>query len=197
MSTSRRKGGILRTIAIDNTIMAVLAIIMGIVLVAVPASSGAVICMISGVLLICAGIVAMAGVFIYGPFLSGYSMVMGIALVMCGLLCITQAPLVMGLLTIIFGIFIVVDAATSLVDGIYCTRSHVKGGMLLIVLSVILLVLGVLVVFGPVETVVVFLGWVLIIDGVFDIVAMIAFGKRIRKAKRAFYTDDIIDLGEQ
>ena len=147
--------------------------------------------------LICAGIAAMAGVFIYGPILSGYSMVMGIALVMCGLLCIAQPPLVMGLLTIIFGIFIVVDAATSLVDGIYCTRCHIKGGILLTVLSIVLLVLGVLVVFGPAETVVVFLGWVLIIDGVFDIIAMVAFGKRIREAKRAFYSDDIIDLGEQ
>lgn len=197
MNSTGNKGGILRALAIDGTIMAALAIVMGIIFVAVPVSSGVAICIVSGVLLICAGAAAMAGVFIYGPILAGYSMAMGIVLAMCGLLCIVQPSLVMGLLTVIFGIFIVIDAGTSLADGIHCIRRKVQGGVPLTVFSAILLALGVLIMLGPIETVVVFLGWILIIDGVFDIVTMVVFGKRVREAKRAFGTDDVIDLGEQ
>lgn len=197
MSTARSNGGILRAIAIDSVIMAALAIIMGIILVVVPVSSGVAICVISGVLLLFAGAAAMAGFFIYGPILAGYSMVMGIVLAMCGLLCIVQAGVVMGLLTAILGIFIVVDAGTSLVDGIHCIRGKIQGGVPLTVLSAILMVLGAFVMFGPAETVVVFIGWVLIIDGIFDIVATLVLGKRIREARRSLGADDVIDLGEQ
>lgn len=197
MGKSTSKGGILRAFAVDSTIMAILAIIMGILLIATPVTSGVFICVLSGIFLIGMGVVAMFGFFAYGPILAGYSLVMGIAMAMCGLLCLVQPGLVMGLLTVIFGIFVVVDASTTLADGIHCIRNKVSGGVFITILSAVMLVLGIFVMFGPAETVVLLLGWVLVLDGIFDIVFMLVFGKRIREAREAFSKDNVIDLGEQ
>ena len=88
------------------------------------------------------------------------------------------------LLTVIFGIFIVIDGSTSIADSIECARAHVEGWVGMLILSVVTVVLGGLVMFGPFDTVMIFAGISLIIDGICDIIMICVFSHKVREAKK-------------
>ncbi len=97
------------------------------------------------------------------------------------------------LLTVIFGIFIVIDGSTSIADSIECARAHVEGWVGMLILSVVTVVLGGLVMFGPFDTVMIFAGISLIIDGICDIIMICVFSHKVREAKKILHDkDDVI-----
>lgn len=199
MSDQSPIGKTLRLIAADSIIVSILMIVIGIVFITMPIASGVTLCLIVGWILVAMGVVSIAGFIIYGRVLAGVSLVFGVILLLCGAFCLSNPGIVLSMITIIFGALVVLDAARSLSDGIMCQRAGVPGGIPLIVVSVLLMILGIAVIFGPFDTVVVFLGWLLLADGIIDLVMIAAFGRRIKKAKQILndMDDDVIDLGEQ
>lgn len=198
MSDQSSIGKTLKLFAADSIIVSVLMVIIGIVFIAMPIASGVTLCLIVGWILIAMGVVSILGFIIYGRVFAGVSLVFGIILLLCGAFCLTNPGVVLSMVTVIFGALVVIDAASSLSDGIMCQRAGVPGGIPLIIISVLLMILGIGVIFGPFDTVVVFLGWLLLADGIIDLVLIVAFGRRVKKAKKILNSsDDVIDLGER
>ena len=157
----------------DKVITALLAVIIGVLFIVLPDSSSDVLCAISGIVLMVAGVVAIVAFASYGFFFSGHAL--------------------KDLLTVIFGIFIVIDGSTSIADSIECARAHVEGWVGMLILSVVTVVLGGLVMFGPFDTVMIFAGISLIIDGICDIIMICVFSHKVREAKKILHDkDDVI-----
>lgn len=177
----------------DKVITALLAIVVGVLFIVLPDSSSDVLCTISGIVLMTAGVVAIIAFASYGFFFGGHALISGIALLLAGLFCIVNPNVVKDLLTVIFGIFIVIDGSTSIADSIECERAHVDGWVGMLLLSIITVVLGVLVMFGPFDTVMIFAGISLIVDGLCDIIMICVFSHKIREAKKLLHDkDDVI-----
>ena len=182
-------------IKLEVIVTAVLAIILGILFIVMPNESADTLCTVSGILLICAGVVAIVAFIAYGFVFGGYLLSLGIALILSGIFCLTYPVIVTELLTIIFGIYIIVDGTTSLIDSIYCARAHIKGWIFLTLLAILSIVLGTVVMFGTFDTIMIFAGYCLIIDGICDIIEVTVFSHKIKAAKKKILEDtDIIDM---
>ena len=178
----------------DSILAAVLAIIVGILFIALPATSANVLCAVAGVLLIVIGIFAIAA-FVAGGFLfGGASLIMGVAFLLSGLFFLIHPELIKGILTVLFGIFIVADGTATMVDSVYCAKAHVKGWFWLLLLSAISIVLGCVVTFGTFDTVMMFAGISLVVDGIGDLIITLFFSHKIKEAKKTIERrkDDII-----
>ena len=182
-------------IKLEVIVTAVLAIILGILFIVMPNESADTLCTVSGILLICAGVVAIVAFIAYGFVFGGYLLILGIALILSGIFCLTYPVIVTELLTIIFGIYIIVDGTTSLIDSIYCARAHIKGWIFLTLLAILSIALGTVVMFGTFDTIMIFAGYCLIIDGICDIIEVTVFSHKIKTAKKKILEDrDIIDM---
>lgn len=178
----------------DSILAAALAIIVGILFIALPSTSANVLCTIAGVLLIVIGIFAISAFVAGGFLLGGYSLIMGIAFLLSGLFFLIHPELIKGILTVLFGIFIVADGASTLVDSIYCAKARVGGWFWLLLLSLVSIVLGCIVTFGTFDTVMMFAGISLVVDGVGDLLITLFFSHKIKEAKKTLQKrkDDII-----
>lgn len=171
----------------DRILTAILAIVVGVLFIVLPNDSADVLCIISGIMLIVAGIAALVGFVVYGYLLGGHLLILGIALALAGTFCLVNPDIVKGLLTVIFGIFVVVDGSVSIADSIDCARAHIKGWFVMLLLSVVTVGLGVVVMFGTFDTVMIVAGISLAVDGLCDLIMTFVFSHRIREAKKALH----------
>lgn len=178
----------------DSILAAVLAIVAGILFIALPETSANVLCAVSGILLIVFGIFAIAAFVSGGFLLGGYTLIMGIAFLLSGLFFLLHPEMIQGILTVLFGIFIVADGASTMVDSVYCAKAHIRGWFWLLLLSAVSVVLGCVVTFGTFDTVMLFAGISLVVDGVCDLIVTLLFTRRIKEAKKKLQSrkDDII-----
>jgi len=112
-------------------------------------------------------------------------LILSIVTLALGIFCLVYPGTVQGILTVLFGLFIVIDSASSLSDSVYCAKADVKGWLLLFLLSLLTIILGVAVMFSTFDTVVVFAGCSLIVEGVRRLVVTLVFNKRIKEAKKS------------
>lgn len=182
----------------QHIITSILDLILGILFLVVPNTSGNVLCIIAGWFFIIGGIVCIAFYFSYGPLFGGHALVLGIAMTFAGIFCLCNPEVVQGLLTFIFGVFIIIDGSASVADSIECARAHIAGWPIMLALSLIIVVFGVLSVFGPYNTVMMFIGISLIIDGICGLVLAFKFSRCVHEAKtymvNHFRNDDPIDV---
>lgn len=176
-------------IKVDRIVSAIIAIVIGILFVALPEDSSNVLCLVCGIMLIVGGVMSIMGFIAYGFIVGGHLLILGIALLLSGVLCLVNPEVVASILTIIFGIYIIVDGATSMIDSIYCAKAHVSGWFGLLLLSLLTIVLGTIVMFGKFDTVMIFAGCCLIIDGVSDIVSTLVFSHKVKEAKKKLLDD--------
>ena len=101
-----------------------------------------------------------------------------------GLFCLIYPNAIQGILTVFFGLFIVIDSISTLSESIYCAKTQIKGWPVLFVLSILTTVLGIAVMFSTFETVMIFAGCSLIIEGVKRFVLTLSFSHKIRQAKK-------------
>ncbi len=176
----------------DRIITAVLAIALGLLFVLLPEGSANTLCTLSGVLLVAAGVTAIAAFIAYGYFFSGYSLVAGILLILAGIFCFVSPGTVQGLLTVILGVFILLSGSASLVDAIACARAKAQGWLVMLLLSLLVIVLGAVVMLGTFDTIMIFAGCSLMVDGVCSLVLTLVFSRRIREARRQLH--DLWDM---
>ena len=163
---------------------ATLAIVAGILFLILPEGSARLICTVCGILLIAAGCVSIVTFALYGFLPFGRLLITGVALILFGIFCLVNPGIVMGILTVVFGIFIVVDGCMSLSDSICCARAHAAGWLPMLLLSALTIILGCIVLFGTFDTVMIFAGISLLVDGVSDLIMILAFSRRVREAKK-------------
>lgn len=169
----------------DRILTAILAIVVGVLFIVLPNDSADVLCIVSGIMLIVAGIAALVGFILYGYLLGGHLLILGIALALAGVFCLVNPAVVKGILTVIFGIFVVVDGSVSIADSIDCARAHIGGWFVMLLLSIVTVVLGAVVMFGTFDTVMIVAGISLVVDGICDLIMTFVFSHRIREAKKA------------
>ena len=179
-----------------SLIVAFSAILLGLLFILTPQTSADVICYVAGILLLASGIAAVISYLASGRLFGSYALVSGIVLLVCGVFCLLRPEIIQGLLTVLFGVFLVIDGMMTLQDGVDCARAKLGGWWVLAALAVITIALGCVILFGKFDSIMLLAGISLIVDGVFDLIVTFAFSKRIRTAReklRMYANGPIID----
>lgn len=176
----------------EKLVTAIVAIVLGIVFVADPNGSGDAVCKVAGVAMI-----VLAAAMLIRYFTSAQlfpeNLIFWAVLLLLGIFFIAKSGVVMTVLGLFFGIFLVIDGASKIRDGIDAAKAKMQGCWIWFILALLTIVLGVLVMFG--ESVMTLLGVSLIVDGVSDIVTTLWLSAGVRKVKKEIEKDEK-DLGE-
>ena len=162
----------------------IVSILLGILFLSEPLLTGVSICYFIGVLLIVAGIMKMIFCFANAQGVAP-SIIGGVILFLFGLLCINRPDVIIGILTVMAGIYIIADSSAKLSEGIFAVRSHISGGMIVVILSIIFMICGFFIMFAPFTFIMVLSGIVMILDGIFNLIFVGIMGKKINDAKNA------------
>lgn len=179
-----------------SLIVAFSAILLGLLFILTPQTSADVICYVAGILLLASGIAAVISYLASGRLFGSYALVSGIVLLVCGVFCLLRPEIIQGLLTVLFGVFLVIDGMMTLQDGVDCARTRLAGWWVPALLGAVTIVLGCVVLFGKFDSIMLLAGISLIADGVFDLIVTFAFSKRVRTAReklRMYANGPIID----
>lgn len=176
----------------EKLVTAIVAIVLGIVFVADPNGSGDAVCKVAGVAMIVLA-AAMLIRYITSAQLFPENLIFSAVLLLLGIFFIAKSGVVMTVLGLFFGIFLVIDGASKIRDGIDAAKAKIQGWWIWFLLALLTIVLGVLVMFG--ESVMTLLGVSLIVDGVSDIVTTLWLSAGVRKVKKEIEKDEK-DLGE-
>ena len=179
-----------------SLIVAFSAILLGLLFILTPQTSADVICYVAGILLLASGIAAVISYLASGRLFGSYALVSGIVLLVCGVFCLLRPEIIQGLLTVLFGVFLVIDGMMTLQDGVDCARARLAGWWVPVLLGAVTIALGCVVLFGKFDSIMLLAGISLIVDGVFDLIVTFAFSKRIRTAReklRMYANGPIID----
>ena len=174
-----------------SLIVAFSAILLGLLFILTPQASADVICYVAGILLLASGIAAVISYLASGRLFGSYALVSGIVLLVCGVFCLLRPEIIQGLLTVLFGVFLVIDGMMTLQDGVDCARARLAGWWVPALLGAVTIALGCVVLFGKFDSIM-----LLAADGVFDLIVTLAFSKRIRTAReklRIYANGPIID----
>lgn len=176
----------------EKLVTAIVAIVLGIVFVADPNGSGDAVCKVAGVAMI-----VLAAALLIRYFTSAQlfpeNLIFSAVLLLLGIFFIAKSGVVMTVLGLFFGIFLVIDGASKVRDGIDAAKAKMQGWWIWFILALLTIVLGVLVMFG--ESVMTLLGVSLIVDGVSDIVTTLWLSAGVRRVKKEIEKDEK-DLGE-
>ena len=176
----------------EKLVTAIVAIVLGIVFVADPNGSGDAVCKVAGVAMI-----VLAAAMLLRYFTSAQlfpeNLIFSAVLLLLGIFFIAKSGVVMTVLGLFFGIFLVIDGASKVRDGIDAAKAKMQGWWIWFILALLTIVLGILVMFG--ESVMTLLGVSLIVDGVSDIVTTLWLSAGVRKVKKEIEKDEK-DLGE-
>lgn len=176
----------------EKLVTAIVAIVLGIVFVADPNGSGDAVCKVAGVAMIVLA-AAMLIRYITSARLFPENLIFSAVLLLLGIFFIAKSGVVMTVLGLFFGIFLVIDGASKIRDGIDAAKAKMQGWWIWFILALLTIVLGILVMFG--ESVMTLLGVSLIVDGVSDIVTTLWLSAGVRRVKKEIEKDEK-DLGE-
>ncbi|MCQ2361004.1 MAG: DUF308 domain-containing protein [Paludibacteraceae bacterium] len=157
---------------------------LGVMFVLTPELSGHAVCLVTGIFLISAGVVAMAACFARSIMFGGFSLLFGILLLFAGILFLANPEVAESMLTFIIGMLIIADGAYMFVGSIECAKFSLSNWFLLLIMSLLVLAIGAVVIIGNFGTVMIVAGYALIVDAIFRIITSCVFGSRINNAKR-------------
>ena len=143
----------------EKLVTAIVAIVLGIVFVADPNGSGDAVCKVAGVAMIVLA-AAMLIRYFTSKQLFPENLIFSAVLLLLGIFFIAKSGVVMTVLGLFFGIFLVIDGASKIRDGIDAAKAKMQGWWIWFILALLTIVLGVLVMFG--ESVMTLLGLSLI-----------------------------------
>lgn len=170
----------------DSYIIAILSVAVGVLAIIFPNETGGIVCLVAGIALIVSGVAMFVRFLAYGGFLfGGYPLILSITNIALGVFCLAYPELIKGILTVLFGIFIIVDSAEAMAESLEVSRVHMPGWFCMFLLSLITAILGVLVMFfSTFDTVVIFAGISLVVDGVRNFITTAVFSSKVKKARK-------------
>mgnify|MGYP002711204125 CR=1 FL=1 len=180
----------------DSIIISILTIAVGILCVAMPDRAGDVLCIVFGASLIAMSVTLFARFFGSKGFFGEHLLILAMIMLVLGIFCLIYPVSIQNILTVLFGLFIVIDSASSLNNSVYCAKARVKGWSVLFILSLLRIGLGVAVMFSNFDTVMIFAGCSLIFDGLTRFILTLVYSRKIKKAKKQIQSvkDDVIDI---
>ena len=159
-------------------LMSVLYLGLGIFLLMRPSTALNVVCYaLGGVVLVCAAVER-------GIFQSQLTLISGIICLGLGAFLILRSDIVVRILPIVFGLFVIFDSLGRIQNALdlrRCEYPSWKGFLLLPVLSVVLGVVMILNPFGTMETLVMAIGIILIIEGAINLLSALYTVLAIRR----------------
>ena len=157
-------------------LMSLLYLALGIFLLMVPGTALNVVCYaLGGVVLACAA-VQLVRYFVVerGVFQSQLTLISGLVCLALGAFLIIRSDVVVRVLPIVFGLFVIFDSLGRIQNALElrrCNYDSWKGFLLLAVLSIVLGVVMILNPFGTMETLVMAIGVILIIEGALNLLS--------------------------
>lgn len=150
----------------------IVSIVLGILFLIEPVLSGYIFCYLIGAMILVAGVVKIIMCFAKREDVA-LSFVGGLLLFLFGLLCVFRPEIIASFLTILSGIYIAGNAASSLSAGTQCVREGNGGiGILIIIISVLLMFCGIFIIFAPFGFIMILSGVSLLVNGVFSLIFM-------------------------
>ena len=157
-------------------LMSILYLALGIFLLMVPGTALNIVCYaLGGVVLACAA-VQLIRYFVVerGVFQSQLTLISGLVCLGLGAFLIIRSDIVVRILPIVFGLFVIFDSLGRIQNALElrrCEYSSWKGFLLLAVLSIVLGIVMILDPFGTMETLVMAIGVILIIEGALNLLS--------------------------
>ena len=176
----------------DMLFAAIALIVVGALFVLFPEKSTDLICYTAGAVLCIWGVISVIVYFVsdcYAAF-SSYNLVKGIALLAVGIVILANPSSLAGILTMVFGIVLIIDGALKLQYSVDLARIHSRGWWIVMAVSVLMITLGAVVVIDPFDSAYVlmmFAGVTMIADGVSDLAAVMYIWREIKRLQK----DDI------
>ena len=157
-------------------LMSILYLALGIFLLMVPGTALNIVCYaLGGVVLACAAVQLVRYFAVErGVFQSQLTLISGLVCLGLGAFLIIRSDLVVRILPIVFGLFVIFDSLGRIQNALElrrCEYSSWKGFLLLAVLSIVLGIVMILDPFGTMETLVMAIGVILIIEGALNLLS--------------------------
>ena len=175
---------------IYSLITAILSIIVGLVLIFLPAVSNKVVGIIIGVIILAYGITAIYKYFHRdGAKIYTLNIVFGVLYSILGVVIILYPYSVMSFVTVCLGLFVIINGATKINYGIWLKRGNEDSWLVTLVTGIFLVVLGIMLVFNPLSalTLTQISGAFLIIVGILNVSDTILFKKRSKEIMEIFW----------
>ena len=157
-------------------LMSVLYLALGIFLLMVPGTALNVVCYALGAVVLACAVVQLVRYFAVerGIFQSQLTLISGLVCLGLGAFLIIRSDIVVRILPIVFGLFVIFDSLGRIQNALElrrCNYDSWKGFLLLAVLSIVLGVMMILNPFGTMETLVMAIGVILIIEGALNLLS--------------------------
>ncbi len=157
-------------------LMSILYLALGIFLLMVPGTALNIVCYaLGGVVLACAAVQLIRYFAVErGVFQSQLTLISGLVCLGLGAFLIIRSDLVVRILPIVFGLFVIFDSLGRIQNALElrrCEYSSWKSFLLLAVLSIVLGIVMILDPFGTMETLVMAIGVILIIEGALNLLS--------------------------
>ena len=164
----------LKKLKIQASAAAIALIIIGLMFIIFRDTSLNVICYVAGALIMVWGVLCLFAFFVTGITKGNASdLALGLTLVLVALILLIKPWVITGILTVLFGIALIVDGAVKLQQFVSMNKAKIKSRWAVLAFAVISLVLGILIVFDPFgSTIMIFAGIALIVAGVMDLCAI-------------------------
>lgn len=177
----------------DNIVIALLTLALGILCLIFPHETGNTLVYVFGVLAMVIAILLFVRSFYMVSFLSVYSLSLGIVLLSVGIFTICFPNFIKALLPFFFGLYIVVDSASSLAESVQYGYMKVRGWWLLMVSSILTIIFGVVVMmFANFDDVMILAGIALIVESVRRFIFTFTVEYKIKRLKKD--VKDAIDV---
>lgn len=174
---------------VSYILAAALYIVLGVVLVIWPNTTGDIICTFFGAVLLVYGAITIISFFVHdsrmGAF--GFDLMVGILATALAILFLARPEVLLSFLPVALGIYIVIDALLNLKRALEMRRMAYEHWWVILLLSLVSAALGVVVLLRPVSTAALLIriiGGVFIYTGLSDLWALFKLG-RVTKAWRA------------
>lgn len=183
----------LKKLKIQASAAAIALIIIGLTFIIFRDTSLNVICYVAGALIMVWGVLCLFAFFVTGITKGNASdLALGLTLVLVALILLIKPWVITSILTVLFGIALIVDGAVKLQQFVSMNKAKIKSRWAVLAFAVVSLVLGILIVFDPFgSTIMIFAGIALIVAGVMDLCAI-----GLMKNYNGMAEKNIIDLDD-
>ena len=183
----------------DSIVVSILTIAIGVLCIVLPNEAGDLLLTLFGAMLVAVGATLFVKFFTTNRLFGTQLMIMAVVSIVLGIMCFVQKNTLQNILTILLGLYIVVDSLSSIGDSVYLCKAKVSGWFVLLLLSVLSGALGVVVMFSTFDTVIIFAGVSLLVEGTKRFILTLTFSNKIRNAKKQFERNlkDVIEIEEE
>ncbi len=171
-----------RNMKISYLLAAILYIGFGLVLLIWPETTGNVICIFFGLILLVYGAITIISFFMHDSRQGAYrfELILGIVAAALGLLFLVKPEFVLSIFPVILGIYIVIDAGLNLRRALELRHMEYSRWWIALTLSLIAMAMGVLILFRPLfiaDFITMLIGGVLIYNGLSDLWSIFMLGR--------------------